>query len=610
MRPGFRRHGARKRRQPRERVAGVRMRLARSCAGESAEPSPPGSRGRWGPGGRGPHRRAQGGGVGRRPSPSKRVAQGVQGRSPGTFQTEFGITCYTKGCSLFWLEEKMAHVAKYNASALGRMCGHYERSAEKHGYVRENIDNGQIGANYNLAPSRQGGQVAFINGRIEGLGLKRRPRENAVRMCDCVVTAPPEVPDGELRKFFEAESAALSEIFGTENLVSAWVHLDEPGARPHMHWAWVPVTDDGRLSAKEVVSRTVLRELHPALQKAADKALGHHVQVVLDDGKKAAEYVGMDEYKAATAEARKAAEKASEARKAAETAERAQKAAESRKRDSEAAAEASEKARKQAASDAEAAKKDLETQRRRAKQLGPDGGGINWGHKAADGSWITERHEKSLGEVRAERDAAQKRLDLQKRESAALDSWKKSAFASLSDAQDKASRAEARAAKAEADRKAAEAAKTQAEASLSKIQASVRQGQEAARALSSAQAGLQKVLAETEKARQERDRYARERLIDWTAIDSAIAEAARYVATVVVSLWDSARDFAVSVWQSWRGNWGLSITSRLGYSKQDHENVCDEQMAEVCVEQRRPDIAHALGVGDEREERGYDDWER
>lgn len=222
----------------------------------------------------------------------------------------------------------MAHVAKYQKSALGRMVGHYERSAEKHGYERDNIDNSRIGEDYNLAP-KDVDPVQWIQGRIET--LRKQPRKNSVMMCDCVITAPEEVSDDELRRFFEAEDAALAKAFGRQNCIGAWVHLDEPGARPHMHWAWVPVTQDGRLSARDVVSRTALRALHPALQKAADDALGHHVQILLDDGRKAEKYVGLDEYKKATGEARRAAERASEAKEKAATAERAQKAAEARK---------------------------------------------------------------------------------------------------------------------------------------------------------------------------------------------------------------------------------------------------------------------------------------
>lgn len=227
----------------------------------------------------------------------------------------------------------MAHVAKYQKSALGRMVGHYERSAEKHGYERDNIDNSRIGEDYNLAP-KDVDPVQWIQGRIET--LRKKPRKNSVMMCDCVITAPGEVSDDELGQFFKAEDAALAKAFGRQNCIGAWVHMDEPGARPHMHWAWVPVTQDGRLSARDVVSRTALRNLHPALQKAADDALGHHVQILLDDGRKAEKYVGLDEYKKATGEARKAAERAAEATKAADMAETAQKAAESRRRAAEA----------------------------------------------------------------------------------------------------------------------------------------------------------------------------------------------------------------------------------------------------------------------------------
>lgn len=513
----------------------------------------------------------------------------------------------------------MAHVAKYNASALGRMCGHYERSSEKHGYVRENIDNGKIGDNYNLAPARQEGQVAFINGRIEGLGLKRRPRENAVRMCDCVVTAPPEVSDGELRKFFAAESEALSEMFGAENLVSAWVHLDEPGARPHMHWAWVPVTDDGRLSAKEVVSRAALRDLHPALQQAADKALGHHVQVVLDDGKRAAEYVGMAEYKAATAEARRAAEKASEARKAAETAERAQKAAEVRKRDSEAAAEASEKARKQAASAAEAAEKDLETQRRRAEQLGPEGKGIDWGHRAADGTWVTERHEKSLGEVRAARDAAKAEAAaaLKKRdgllafadeirgERYEIDGRTYKGITGLSDelkalraetaaAKNELAAAQGKAAAAEADLKELEAAKAQAEASLSKIQDDER------KARVHAHEWHERAIAH----------YHEMHLTPDDLLD-ALLIMTRRVADVVCQLWVRARDIAVQEWDIWQTRDLPKAAGDMGIYIADAFDISDRAMRETAEAYGHPEIADdLLDMPEQDQELGYDDWAR
>ncbi|HDH6959697.1 TPA: plasmid recombination protein [Staphylococcus aureus] len=43
----------------------------------------------------------------------------------------------------------------------------------------------------------------------------------------------------------------MEEEYGKENLLYATVHMDE--ITPHMHYGVIPITKDGRLSAKEVV---------------------------------------------------------------------------------------------------------------------------------------------------------------------------------------------------------------------------------------------------------------------------------------------------------------------------------------------------------------------
>lgn len=198
----------------------------------------------------------------------------------------------------------MAHVEKFQAAALGRMCGHYERRAEiDHGYKRENIDNERSWLNYNLGPQRPESQVEFINNRIDSLNLKRRPRKDAVRMCDCVITMPKSFDPSRQREFFNAAYAFLSQRYGEENVVSAWVHRDE--AMPHMHFAWVPVTQDGRLSAKTVVNRLNLKTLHPDMQVAMETALGCKVEILLDPekaGEKQLSSLSQPEYIAAKAE--------------------------------------------------------------------------------------------------------------------------------------------------------------------------------------------------------------------------------------------------------------------------------------------------------------------
>ena len=177
----------------------------------------------------------------------------------------------------------MAHIAKYQSAAIGNMCGHYERwQGKDRKPARDNVDQARTSLNYNLAPDR-GNQVAFVSERIASLDLKRKPRKDAVVMCDCVLTMPRSLDASRERDFFAAGYAFLAARYGEDNVVSAWVHKDE--TTPHMHFAWVPVTGDGRLSAKDVVNRKDLRSLHRDMQRAIQDDLGCPVEVILDDAK-------------------------------------------------------------------------------------------------------------------------------------------------------------------------------------------------------------------------------------------------------------------------------------------------------------------------------------
>lgn len=197
----------------------------------------------------------------------------------------------------------MAHIEKYKAAALGGMLGHYERRAEsEHGYERDNIDPKLTHLNYNLGPEHDCSQLDFIERRIASLNLKRKPRKDAVRMCDCVLTMPRSLDSARRDDFFRSAYGFLAHRYGKENVVSAWVHLDEPDAQPHMHFAWVPVTDDGRLSAKDVCTRADWRTLHPNMQEHLESELGCPVEVLLDDekqGEKQLSHLNHKEYRAA-----------------------------------------------------------------------------------------------------------------------------------------------------------------------------------------------------------------------------------------------------------------------------------------------------------------------
>ncbi|OUN45194.1 hypothetical protein B5G20_10000 [Collinsella sp. An7] len=214
----------------------------------------------------------------------------------------------------------MAHIEKYRAEALGGMLGHYERWGGDVDKLagRDNIDPSLTPLNYNLGPERDGTQREFIDKRISSLNLKRKPRKDAVRMCDCVLTMPRSLDPSRRDEFFRSAYAFLARRYGAENVVSAWVHLDEPDAQPHMHFAWVPVTNDGRLSAKDVCTRSDWRKLHPELQEHLESELGCPVEVLLDDekqGEKQLSHLNQREYRAAKKALGETQQKLAEARR-------------------------------------------------------------------------------------------------------------------------------------------------------------------------------------------------------------------------------------------------------------------------------------------------------
>ena len=68
-------------------------------------------------------------------------------------------------------------------------------------------------------------------------------------------TATPEFFNGkklpEIRRYFEETLRFFEQFQSRETIISAVVHMDEK--TPHMHLSFVPLTADGRLSAKEIV---------------------------------------------------------------------------------------------------------------------------------------------------------------------------------------------------------------------------------------------------------------------------------------------------------------------------------------------------------------------
>ena len=162
------------------------------------------------------------------------------------------------------------HVAKYNKSATGHMCAHYERRKDDRGeYIKfgnQNIDLSRTHLNYNLAPEHD--QIEFIQQRTSEVKCQKRADVNV--MCDWVVTAPEGLDRGHLKDFFKASYDFFEKRYGRENVISAYVHMDE--TTPHMHFAFIPVVFDKKkeiykVSAKQLLTKTELKRMHPDLTR-------------------------------------------------------------------------------------------------------------------------------------------------------------------------------------------------------------------------------------------------------------------------------------------------------------------------------------------------------
>ena len=82
-----------------------------------------------------------------------------------------------------------------------------------------------------------------------------RTRSDSVRVVEALVTATPEFFQGkkksEIKAYFQEALTFIQQNQDPKTIISAVVHMDEK--TPHMHLSFVPLTPDGRLSAKEIV---------------------------------------------------------------------------------------------------------------------------------------------------------------------------------------------------------------------------------------------------------------------------------------------------------------------------------------------------------------------
>ena len=140
--------------------------------------------------------------------------------------------------------------AKHKGGASKALSAHHERTKEFYA-SNPDIDKSRTVQNYHLIAPRWSYEQE-IRHRLRMAGC--RVRKDSVKFVDTLVTVSPEFAkahDAEMPEYFKRAFNFLKERVGEENIFSAVVHMDE--RTPHLHLCFVPLTKDGRLSAKEIL---------------------------------------------------------------------------------------------------------------------------------------------------------------------------------------------------------------------------------------------------------------------------------------------------------------------------------------------------------------------
>ena len=172
----------------------------------------------------------------------------------------------------------MAHCMKHTKASCGHMFAHFDRKAEH--ISNENVDRTRSHLNYNLAAHQQMEQGEFVRQRCSEVRCQNRKDVNV--MVSWIVTAPKDLPQQAEPASSRPHTIPRKPVWA-QQCCSAYVHMDE--VTPHMHFAFVPVTEDRKrggykVSAKEVINRRDLQTFHSDLSKYLEQQLGFPVNVL------------------------------------------------------------------------------------------------------------------------------------------------------------------------------------------------------------------------------------------------------------------------------------------------------------------------------------------
>ncbi len=167
----------------------------------------------------------------------------------------------------------VVHMMKIKSGAVGGIQSHNNREHEPK--TNPDVDMSRSEDNYDLIPCDN--YKRSIKEKMSNLvESSRAVRKDAVVVCNFIVTSDNETMDAlgadRQREFFQDSVKWFSDRYGADRVLNATVHMDE--TTPHLHIGVIPITQDGRLSAKAIFTKTEMKAIQTEFARDVGEKYG------------------------------------------------------------------------------------------------------------------------------------------------------------------------------------------------------------------------------------------------------------------------------------------------------------------------------------------------
>lgn len=167
----------------------------------------------------------------------------------------------------------VVHMMKIKSGAVGGIQSHNNREHEPK--TNPDVDMSRSEDNYDLISCDN--YKRSIKEKLSNLvESSRAVRKDAVVVCNFIVTSDNETMNAlgadRQREFFQDSVKWFSDRYGADRVLNATVHMDE--TTPHLHIGVMPITQDGRLSAKAIFTKTEMKAMQTEFARDVGEKYG------------------------------------------------------------------------------------------------------------------------------------------------------------------------------------------------------------------------------------------------------------------------------------------------------------------------------------------------